>query len=193
MAVKLLITDFDGTLVNTFTANYKAYKKALGEYGINLTREKYRECFGFRFDRLMDELGVNDENIRKEIKEKKAQYYPGYFADLQLNKPLMDFIKALHQSGVKTAIASTARRVNLINVLEYLGETTSFDLILAGEEVAKGKPDPEIYLNTMQRCGVMPEETLVFEDSSAGMEAAERAGINYIKITDTYWDNVTLS
>ena len=193
MAVKLLITDFDGTLVNTFTANYKAYKKALGEYGVNLTRKKYRECFGFRFDRFMDTMGIEDEVVRKNIKDKKAEYYPLFFKDLILNAPLMNFIKAFHYSGGMTAIASTARKINLMNVLSYFGVEDSFDLILAGEEVSNGKPDPEIYLRTMQRCGVTPAESLVFEDSPVGIEAAERAGINYIKITDTYWDNITLS
>lgn len=192
MAVKLLITDFDGTLVNTFTANYRAYKKALGEFGINLTREKYRECFGFRFDRFMDTMGIEDEEVRKKIKDKKAEYYPLFFKDLILNAPLMNFIKAFHYSGGMTAIASTARKINLMNVLSYFGVEDSFDLILAGEEVSRGKPDPEIYLSAMQRCGVTPAESLVFEDSPVGIEAAERAGINYIKITNTYWDNIIL-
>ena len=192
MAVKLLITDFDGTLVNTFTANYKAYKKALGEYGITLTREKYRECFGFRFDRFMDTMGIEDEGVRKNIKDKKAECYPQFFKDLILNEPLMNFIKAFHSGGGMTAIASTARKINLMNVLSYFEVTDSFDLILAGEEVCRGKPDPEIYLSAMQRCGVTPAESLVFEDSPVGIEAAERAGINYIKITDSYWDNIIL-
>lgn len=187
MAVKLLITDFDGTLVNTFTSNYKAYRQALEEYGIYLSEDKYRECFGFRFDRLMDELEVEDNRIKKEIKEKKALYYPKYFDNLQLNKPLMDFIKAFHQNGGKTAIASTARRINLMNVLNHFGEESSFDLILAGEEVNKGKPDPEIYNKVLEYFGLSPEEALVFEDSPVGMEAATRAGLTYLPIPPDFF------
>ena len=52
--IRAIITDFDGTLVDTFDANLKAYQKAFGEVGVVLSEEKYRECFGFRFDRFME-------------------------------------------------------------------------------------------------------------------------------------------
>ena len=92
----------------------------------------------------------------------------------------MDFM--FRRCGGKTAVASTARGKNLLNALAHIGATGDFDLILAGEDVKEGKPSPEIYNTVMQRLGVLPDETLVFEDSSVGLQAAQAAGAHYIKI-----------
>ena len=187
MEIELLITDFDGTLVNTFEANYQAYRQALGLHGIELSRERYRQCFGFRFDRFMDAMGIQDAELRKEIRNEKARLYPTYFNHLKVNTALIDFIRAFHLGGGKTAIASTARKENLMNALRYIGAVEDFDLIIAGEDVEKGKPDPEIYLKSIQHFNVSPEKALVFEDSEVGIKAAEDAGIGYIKITSSFF------
>ncbi len=189
MAIKLLISDFDGTLVDTFEANFRAYAGALESVGFNLSRDKYRECFGFRFDRFMDTVGIVDNDTRAAIREKKAELYPSHFDCLKVNRPLIDFITAFHDSGGMTTIASTARGRNLCNALEYLGLSKAFDLVLSGENVSKGKPDPEIYLSVLGRTGLGPDEVLVFEDSDVGFKAAESAGLRYIKINPRYFDN----
>ena len=70
--IRAIITDFDGTLVDTFDANLKAYQKAFGEVGVVLSEEKYRECFGFRFDRFMEvmrEEGYTTVNTTEELKQ----------------------------------------------------------------------------------------------------------------------------
>ena len=77
--IKALITDFDGTLVDTFEANLRAYQKAFADVGITLTAERYRECFGYRFDRFMMAMGMYDDETALRIKEAKKEYYPQYF------------------------------------------------------------------------------------------------------------------
>ena len=185
--IKAVITDFDGTLVDTFEANLAAYQKVLGDLGIVLTREKYRECFGFRFDAFMAVLGVDDEQTRERIKDAKMALYPSYFEKLIPNRTLIGFLEMLKASGVKIAIASTARKENLMNVLSYLGLTDLFDLILAGVNVSNGKPDPEIYNLTMERLGVSPEDVLIFEDSDVGLQAADASGAKYIRVTEDFF------
>jgi HAD superfamily hydrolase (TIGR01509 family) len=74
-----------------------------------------------------------------------------------------------------------------MNVLHYLGLEESFDFIMAGVNVSKGKPDPEIYTLTMSRLGVLPDEVLIFEDSQVGLQAAEASGSKYIKITEEFF------
>lgn len=189
MAIKLLITDFDGTLVDTFEANYRAYKQALDNVGLDLSRERYRECFGFRFDRFMEVLGITDESLKSKIREHKADYYPDYFGCLIVNRPLLDFIRAFRRGGGYTAIASTARNKNLMNALRHIGADNDFDMILAGESVSKGKPDPEIYQTVLTKFDITPNDALVFEDSEVGFKAAEAAGIKYISINPKYFAN----
>ena len=183
MEIKLVITDFDGTLVGTFQANYHAYCEAFNQVGLTLTEEQYRKCYGLRFDAFMDAMRIEDVEVRKRIRAIKGECYPNHFGLLKVNQPLLDFIRMFRQGGGKTAVASTARGKNLTNALNHIGANDDFDLILAGEDVKEGKPSPEIYNTVMQRMGVTPGQTLIFEDSPVGLQAAEVAGAHYIKIT----------
>ena len=181
--ISAIITDFDGTLVDTFEANFRAYQKAFNGVGLNLTAEKYRLCFGYRFERFMAAVGITDERNWNYIREAKKEYYPLYFDYLKPNKALIELIDDFHRMGGKTAIASTARKENLMNVVTHLGVGEIFDLIYAGVDVKQGKPSPEIYLKSMEALGVNPDETLIFEDSEVGIEAAKASGANYMIIT----------
>lgn len=187
MAVKLLITDFDGTLVDTFEANYQAYRQAFRELGMSLSEEDYQRCFGFRFDRFMEAMNIHEEAVRMDIKIRKAACYPEHFDRLRVNSVLLDFLRSFRRAGGKTAIASTARRVNLMNVLDHIGAAHDFDLILTGENVAEGKPSPEIYLSVLESLNIDPSDALVFEDSEVGFKAADAAGIQYIAINRTFF------
>lgn len=185
--IRAIISDFDGTLVDTFEANLHAYQKAFQEVGLKLTAERYRECFGYRYDRFMQEMGVTDKIVAESIKELKKQYYPEYFEFLKPNTALINLIAGIKAMGGKTAIASTARKENLMNAVNFLGIAHHFDLILAGIDVKKGKPDPEIYIKSMAALGVTPEETLIFEDSDIGIEAAIASRANYIRVTPEWF------
>lgn len=184
--IKAIITDFDGTLVDTFEANLRAYQDAFFQVGFSLTAEKYRECFGCRFDRFMQVMAVNDVLIATKIKEYKKEVYPKYFGHLIPNSTLIELISTFHQMGGKTAIASTARKENLMNAVAYLGIANHFDLIYAGVDVKQGKPSPEIYLKAMDALGVKPSEVMIFEDSPVGFQAAKASGAKYIPVT-TNW------
>ena len=183
MEIKLLITDFDGTLVNTFKANYHAYREAFDALGLSLSETQYRKCYGLRFDGFMDAMGIDDKQTRKLIRTHKGDCYPDYFNMFEVNDALLGFIRMFRQSGGKTSVASTARGKNLTNALNHIGAIEDFDLILAGEDVVEGKPSPEIYNTVMARMGVNPDETLIFEDSEVGLRAAQASGAHYIKIT----------
>lgn len=181
--IQAIITDFDGTLVDTFEANLLAYQEAFAKEGIRLTQERYRECFGYRFDSFMTAMGIVDDQVAGRIKQYKQESYTKYFHLLRINEPLVRLIESFKAMGGKTAIASTARRENLMNAVNYLGISKHFDLIYAGVDVKKGKPSPEIYLKAMDALGVSPEQTLIFEDSDVGIQAAKAAGANYMIVS----------
>lgn len=186
--IKAIITDFDGTLVDTFEANLRAYQKAFHEVGVSLTEDKYRECFGLRYDAFMSRMGIFDDQTVNAIKDLKKKYYPQYFEYFRSNHALIEMIDTFHQLGGKTAIASTARKENLMNAVNYLGISDDYDLIFAGVDVKKGKPNPEIYIKAMEALGVTPEETLIFEDSQVGIDAAKAAGAKYMIVSSQQFD-----
>ena len=186
--IKAIITDFDGTLVDTFQANLHAYQEAFFSVGKTLTHERYKECFGFRFERFMSAMGITDESEARKIREAKKAAYPKYFDFLMPNRGLIELISTFHSMGGKTAIASTARRENLMNAISFLGIEDSFDLIYSAQDVKEGKPSPEIYLNAMASLGVVRQETLIFEDSPVGFEAAKSSGARYIPVTQDWFE-----
>ena len=86
--IKAFITDFDGTLAFTYSANLAAYQRAIdfatdGAY--KLTNEAYSECFGYRFNDFMDAINITNESVRSLIKEKKAEYYATYASSVVLS------------------------------------------------------------------------------------------------------------
>ena len=181
--IKAVITDFDGTLVDTFMANFLAYHEVFKNYGYSLTKEQYRACYGLRFDAFCDKMNIPND-IRNSMKELKKTFYPSYFKYIELNHSLMMFIRHMKSMGIKTCIASTATKENLYNVLIHFGILNEFDIIITGENVSKGKPNPEVYLKALALLECEPDEAIVFEDSDVGCEAAENAELNYIRITN---------
>jgi len=188
MRISAIITDFDGTLVDTFEANYRAYDIVFKHHNLSITRDQYRSCFGLRFDAFMRQMGIDDTDLKASIKKEKAQVYPQCFDFLIPNIILIAFIRKMRLSGVKTAIASTAQKENLMNVLNYLQLADLFDEIIAGTSVKRGKPDPEIYLKAMEILGVSFNETLIFEDTEVGIQAADSSGANYMRITSHFFE-----
>jgi HAD superfamily hydrolase (TIGR01509 family) len=182
--IKAIITDFDGTLFDTFEANYFAYKDVLNSHGLELSKDTYRKCFGLRFNEFMESIGIKNIVLKNQIKTEKAKIYPNYFDLIAPNFELIAFLRTMKRNGIKIAIASTARRENLINVLSYFDLTDIFDVIFTGESVMYGKPHPEIYILTMDKLGVEDSETLIFEDSEVGIQAAQASGASVIKIKE---------
>ena len=179
--IRAIITDFDGTLVNTLASNFYAYQEACKQYGYTLTKEQYKEWYGLRYDDLCKKIGISNEH-KSAIKELKKKIYPSFFEFLRLNEGLMRFIISSKTQGIKTCIASTASRENLYNVLNHFNITNYFDIIITGENVTHGKPNPEVYNKALTLLDCEPDEALAFEDSEVGCEAADNAEINYIKV-----------
>ncbi len=180
--IKLIITDFDGTLVDTFHANLKAYQQSFSSVGLSLSEDQYKKCFGLRFERFMQAMNIEDNEIVKRIRQLKSEFYPKHFDLLKVNKPVLNIIRYFRANGVKTSVASTARKKNLLNALTHIGAINDFDLILAGEDVTNGKPNPEIYNIVMRHFNASPNETLIFEDSQVGIDAAHASNANYMRI-----------
>ena len=182
--IKAFITDFDGTLANTFEANYASYKVAFKEEtGIDFDKQFYKDSFGLRIDDICHNLGINDQNIVKEIKKAKAIQYKSNTHLIEINSQLQSELMHFRNTGYRVVVATTATKENLTNVLKALNILYMFDIIITGDDVKKGKPDPEVYLKALEKLELNASEVVVFEDSESGIEAAHNAGIeNVIKI-----------
>lgn len=178
--LKLILLDFDGTLVDTRRANAAAYIETLAEVGIRLSEKEYlAKYFGVRCMEFMRMLGFDDAETISRLRRRKIELYPNYFQTVHLNTPLWEWCQAQRKGGVKVWIVSTGHRDNITNVIRYLNLEEGIDGILTGDDVACAKPDPACFLRAMEIENATPAETIIFEDSEVGIEAARRSGALY--------------
>ena len=180
--LKLILLDFDGTLADTAEANAMGYIAALKEYGIELSREEYfAKYFGMRCAEFLTSVGVSHEDI-PNVRRRKIELYPTFFNTVTLNESLWQWCQMLRRGGVKVWIVSTGHIDNISNVMRYLNIDGNVDGIITGDDVAHPKPSPECFLKAMDIVRVTPVETIIFEDSELGLEAARRSGAAYVRI-----------
>lgn len=181
--IKLILLDFDGTLADTRRANAAAYIAALGEAGYTLSKEEYTaRYFGMRCNEFLTRFGIADPAERERLRLRKIALYPTCFETVRLNEPLWQFCQAFRATGGRVWIVSTGSRQNIDNVMRHLGIDGGVDGILAGPDIKVSKPAPDCFLEAMRREGCSPRETLIFEDSEIGIEAARRSGASYIVV-----------
>ncbi len=183
MQLKLILLDFDGTLASTEEANMEAYVLALREEGLELDREEYkRRYFGMRCPEFLRELGFTNAEDIDRIRRRKIELYPSQFSSVRLNEPLWNFVQDFRKQGGKAWIVSTGQVENIENVMRHLGIEGKIDGLLTSRDVVEPKPSPDAFLKAMEIEGVTPAETLIFEDSLVGLEAAAASGAAYIKV-----------
>ena len=181
--LKLLILDMDGTLIDTSYINYHAYNEALSEYGYSVEHEFFAmNCSGRHYKEFLPELTCNDEKIIEAVHEKKKLLYAKYLNKGRLNETLISMVRACKKQGMKVALVTTANKKNVIELLNCFELIDDFDLILTQDDVIKQKPDPYGFIAAMKHFGVKPEQTLIFEDSPTGIEAAKASGADYMQV-----------
>lgn len=182
--LKLILLDFDGTLVDTRRANACAYIETLSEVGITLTEEEYLDkYYGVRCIEFMRMLGFEDSSTIAKLRKRKVELYPKYFDTVKLNDELWGWCCMMRKMGAKVWIVSTGHVDNIRNVMQHLNLNNGIDGIITGDDVEHSKPAPDPFLEAMRREGVTPEETIIFEDSAVGVEAARRSGAQYVVIS----------
>jgi HAD superfamily hydrolase (TIGR01509 family) len=182
--IKLILLDFDGTLADTRRANGLAYIQALKEVGIDISFDEYAaKYFGMRCREFLRDVGIEDDSAARQLRQRKVEIYPNYFSSVTLNEPLWAWCQMMRDMGAKVWIVSTGHIDNITNVMRHLNITDGIDGIISGDDVTLPKPHPECFLSAMERVGVTPRETIIFEDSAMGLEAAKRSGAAYVKIT----------
>lgn len=199
--LKAVIFDFNGVIVDDEPLHLELFRRVLGEEGIGLTDEDYhakylgyddRGCFTAALaDAGRVELAADAAFIAELIGRKAAYYREAIEQSFLLFPGAVELVKKL-AAKYPMAIASGALRGEIEIVLNRGGIRECFKEIIASEDVAACKPDPEGYvralaaLNTNIVGRIQPDECLVIEDSIAGVEAAKLAGMRCLAVTNSY-------
>ena len=172
---KLAIFDLDGTLFNTDDVNYLSYKEALEPFGIELDREYFvGKCNGRSYKDFLPVIMGDSKDI-ETVHDSKMNLYTEYLPHAKKNEHLIAMMNGM-KDEYYLALVTTASKKNTKEITDYFGITDMFDLCLTKEDIKKTKPDPEGFLAAMEFFNVSAKDTVIFEDSDVGIEAARRAG-----------------
>lgn len=182
--IKLVIFDFDGLLVDSEPIYVNSNKRFLKEKGINdfsiinkLFGMRAEETFllikkTFSFEEEVEELmNVRNKYIIEDLENGKLKLMPYV-------KEVLDKLK----NKFKLAIGSSSKSYLLYKGLEIHNLSSYFDVIVTGDDVIKGKPEPDIYLKVSELTNVFPEKSIVIEDAPNGILAGKRAGMKTVAI-----------
>ncbi|WP_366187508.1 beta-phosphoglucomutase [Flavobacterium ovatum] len=190
MAKKAFIFDLDGVIVDTAKYHYLAWKKIADHLQIDFTHEHNELLKGVSRVRSLDiilELGnvqASQEDKDKWLIQKNEEYLT-YLVDMDESEILpgvFPVLKYLKEKQQPIALGSASK--NARPILEKTGIMSYFDAIVDGNDVSNAKPDPEVFLIASQKLGCTPEQSIVFEDSIAGVQAANIAKMLSIGIGD---------
>lgn len=188
VTLKAAIFDMDGVLIDSEPMWQEAEMIAFGRVGVHLTHEMCRETIGLRVDEVVrirhkqygwnhkSEQQVQDDilNELKQLIEARGEAMVGVYQALDL----------LEASGLRLALASSTHLHLIKTVLKKLKIGDRFEVIHSAEFEPLGKPHPGIYLTTLKKLGVSPDEAFAFEDSLTGVIAAKAARLQTVAIPD---------
>lgn len=178
------IFDFDGVLFYTMESHFQCYKRALAEYGVDIDREQFYRQAGMKgveqISYFAEKAGVKlDPEAVYRRKGEIQQTQDPMAEPIQSN---VNLLLMLQQNGNPVAIASGSSKPSILPVLKQYG--MSVDVIVTSEDVPKGKPNPDLFLEAARRLKTKPKHCVVLEDSDAGVEAAEAAGMAVLRYFD---------
>lgn len=190
MNTKAFIFDLDGVIVDTAKYHYLAWLKIANQLGIEFTHQHNELLKGVSRVRSLDIiLGLGNVEASQEDKDKwlvqKNEDYLSYLVDMNESEILpgvMPILNYLKEKNQLIALGSASK--NARPILEKTGTLSYFDAIVDGNDVSNAKPDPEVFLLAAKLLNIKPEDSIVFEDSVAGIQAANIGGMVSVGIGD---------
>lgn len=187
--IKAILFDMDGILFDSEPWYMNGTIEWMREYGYTGDEESVWKILGTTMDEtysiLYELLGGSVE--REELIRRNERYFgiehPVKPVDLVF-PGVPETVRRIHDEGFLTAVCSSSPRDTIYEVLDSIGITDCYDVILSGDEKFPPKPAPDIYLTAAEKLGVLPEECIVYEDSCRGITAGKQAGMTVIARRD---------
>lgn len=181
MSKKAIIFDLDGVIVDTAKFHFLAWRDLANKLGIDFTEKENEQLKGVSRVRSLEKIlawgnkELSSEDFEQYMQEKNENYLK-YVDQLTQADILPDVHKRLEElKQKKHPIALGSASKNARRILKQMQLTHYFDAIVDGNEVTKAKPDPEVFLKAAELLKASPEDAVVFEDSVAGVQAANQA------------------
>ncbi|HEX8552824.1 MAG TPA: HAD family phosphatase [Abditibacteriaceae bacterium] len=192
--IEAVLFDNDGVIANSEELWTEIDTQFLSEHGIAYAGEHKTNIIGTSFPSAVgfyrNRYGLQP-SIEELVQRRHAIADDFYTSRIELFPDVTHVLKTLHARGIRIALGTSAIRALAEPFLQRHGIHHYFDAITTGDDVAHGKPAPDIYLNAAEKLGVAPANCLVVEDALAGVEAGKSAGMRVAAIPDERWNDVT--
>jgi beta-phosphoglucomutase family hydrolase len=188
MPLRAVIFDWDGVVVDSSAHHERSWEILAAKRRLVLPADHFKSGFGKKNNVIIPDLGwakepadvealahEKEEIYRSLVREKGIEPLPG----------VRELLAALRAENIPCAIASSTERANLDLPIDLMGLREFFTVIVSGEEVVHGKPDPAVFLLAAERLGIKPADCAVIEDALVGIEAAKRAGMPVLAVATT--------
>jgi beta-phosphoglucomutase-like phosphatase (HAD superfamily) len=174
----------DGTLIDSGEYHWLTWRETLAELRVTLTREDFNGWFGSRNDRILKRYFplIDGAEIARIGELKEARYRA------LVRRDGVTLLPGIADCGWRQAVASSAPPANIDVLIEVLGLHDVFQATVSAEEVAHGKPAPDVFLRAAEKVGVPPARCVVVEDAAVGVEAGRRGGMRTIGIEGGHSD-----
>ncbi|MGW6026704.1 HAD family hydrolase [Streptomyces sp. NPDC055099] len=180
-----VIFDLDGTLVDSEPNYYEASRELLAEHGVAYTWADNEQYVGIGTQETLatwkDRYGIGVP-VAELLSELDRRYLALARADTHVFPEMRKFVERLHGAGVPMAVASGSSRAAIEAILAGTGLDTLLTTVVSAEEVAHGKPAPDVFLAAAALLGADPADCVVLEDAAPGAVAAHAAGMRCIAI-----------
>ncbi len=179
-----VIFDMDGVLVDSAAAHFQSWRQLGRQQGIQVTQEQFSATFGRQNRDIIPLLfGGVSEPVLRELADRKEHIYRDL---IRANPPIvegaMDLVVSLHEAGAQLAVGSSGPRANIDLVLEAMGVRDHIRVVVSGDDVSRGKPNPLVFSMACGRLGLSSSQCVVIEDAPSGVEAARAAGAHCVAV-----------
>ncbi len=197
--LKAVIFDFDGVITDSEILHLRSFNEVLSPFKIKIAiKDYYKTYLGLTdadcFKALARENRVilNEKNIETLLQQKRETFEKLAKTEGKIIEGVRDFLQMLKKNSILMAICSGALRSEIELILEGARLRDFFDCVVSAEQVKRGKPHPDGFLLTLaklnKKCStpIKANECIVVEDSHWGLEAAKKAGMHTIAVTNSY-------
>ncbi|MGA0332520.1 MAG: HAD family hydrolase [Kiritimatiellia bacterium] len=189
LPLEAVLFDMDGTLIDTERIGAASWDHAGEETGLFVSEEVKRSMVGrnLRDITAIVERALPDEDVGPLLERANFHYHRLVTEQIPPVKPgARELLDWLREKNIPLALASSSRAEQIEDKLGRTGLRQYFQVVVGGDQVVRGKPDPEIFERAAEELGVSVLRCAVFEDSAPGIEAAQRSGALAVLVPEQF-------
>ncbi len=179
-----VVFDMDGVLVDSAAPHLESWRQLAAEHGSEVTDAQFALTFG-RQNRDIIPILLGEQAVPRwrELADRKEELYRSLVSERPpIVEGAVELVRSLHQSGFRLAIGSSGPLVNIELIVAAMDVADCFKVIVSGDDVQRGKPNPQVFTLACQRLDLSPDRCVVVEDAPAGIEAAIAAKTKAIAV-----------